>query len=398
MASCDAINNLFVAMTNYIQPMMARKGAPSARPWQTSTPRSTWENGMGLIHNSLVFERTVPDDEGDEWVNAAFSDGSSADNCLQTPETIHFGQTNRTLRVQRRNIQTEEICVEDLRDDFQVTQVLEGVAANLDFVRNYVWESRDQSEYIRLCDHKITEKASFNIDASAFDLAGDPPTSRLTLGTLEQIYQRLIMEGAQGDGAVGYAMSSGMPVFQLFTDPNTSRDLIRQDESIREDFRFAFEGQGMNSPLIQALGTMHSFDGYRHVWNPFPQRFDLAGNRVQPYDSASATTKGYKQNVRDAYTYAPYQISVVHIPTVFTQRVPTTITSPGGGLRFDPVSYMGDFKWLNITDKTCNPRGTKGFFDAIFASASDPGNTWLGFSIVHLNCPPLRNLKPSCYS
>jgi hypothetical protein len=67
-------------------------------------------------------------------------------------------------------------------------------------------------------------------------------------------------------------------------------------------------------------------------------------------------------------------------------------------VQFDYYSHMGDFQFLVIKDKKCNPRGELGFFDALFASASEPGHTELGFVIRHLNCQPLRTLRPSCYS
>jgi hypothetical protein len=59
---------------------------------------------------------------------------------------------------------------------------------------------------------------------------------------------------------------------------------------------------------------------------------------------------------------------------------------------------MGEFQFLVIPDKTCNPRGELGFFDALYASASQPGHTYLGYAIAHLNCAPLRVAHTSCYS
>ena len=52
---------------------------------------------------------------------------------------------------------------------------------------------------------------------------------------------------------------------------------------------------------------------------------------------------------------------------------------------------MGEFQFLVITDKACNPRGELGFFDALYASRRrQPGHTYLGYAIAHLNCPPLE--------
>jgi hypothetical protein len=69
---------------------------------------------------------------------------------------------------------------------------------------------------------------------------------------------------------------------------------------------------------------------------------------------------------------------------------------PIAGMNFNAVSWMGDFDFLVILDKVCNPRGNKGFFDALFASASEPGLTHLGFTVDHLNCRPKRRLVTTC--
>lgn len=399
--TCDDVVNAFYAETGRIGPSLFRKNAPTG-PWIASTPRDSWEDGMGFVVNNMMWERTVTDTEnGDEWVDAAPSDtgnvgggGIVADNCLPNPELLKFGQTLRSMRVQRRNVQTPDFCVEDLRADFAIAKMLDNVMQNLAFVSKWVWENRDQNEYIRLSEHKVTEKASFDIDGTTFN-AASPPTSKLINGTLEQIYQYLIQDGANMDGSIG-TTDTNQPVFSLFTDAATSRDLIRQDPELRADFRYADP-----ACLIAPLGTARSYDGFKHVWNWIQPRYEIVGGawvRVPPFLPAVAAGKGYKRDINPAYRYATYADSIVHIPGVYTQRVPKPITNPGGALKFDPVNYMGDFEFLVIKDKKCNPRGTKGFFDAIFASASDPGHTEHGFVIRHLNCPPLRTLKPSCYS
>lgn len=361
--------------------------------WVAGTPRAEWQDGMGLVQNNLMWERSVPTDDGDEWVDQVLSDGAD-DACEMTPELIEFGQTERSMRLQKRNIQTQEFCVEDLRNDFAIQKMAQGIDKNLAWITDYVWDSRDRREYIRLSDHKVTEKATVDINATSF-VAGAPPTSRLTWGTLEEIYNWLKLEDG-GMDATGRT-NSNRPVYDLYTDGNTIRDLIRQDPDLREDFRFAYMGEGINSPLLATLGVGFTYNGFRLIEDRFPIRQNITGGVIvdeSPYGLPVATTKGKKQNVSNGYLYASTQISVVHIPSVFTQRVPRPISSIGS-MKFDPVNYMGDFKFLNIKDKKCNPRGTKGFYDAVFASASEPGNTHLGFAIWHLNCAPYRRRR-SC--
>src|SRR6187455_1321540 len=135
---CPTIMNDLIAETGrYIQDV-AMKAIPYM-PWLANTPRGAWPTGMGKILNSVVFERTVPTAVGDEWVDSAFSDGDTNAGCDYEPEIIEFGQSTRSFRRQNRYIQTNDFCIEDLMDDFQIATFLRGMARNMKSVSAYVW-------------------------------------------------------------------------------------------------------------------------------------------------------------------------------------------------------------------------------------------------------------------
>jgi hypothetical protein len=146
--TCEAVNNLFLAETGRFGPNIARKAIP-AGPWLNAIPSGEWVDGMGLVHNSLIWERTLPTNTGTEWTDNAFSDGASNDQCNLTPEELVFGQTSRSMRRQSREITTPWICLEDLRDDFNISKFLDGMKGNLTTVSEFVWQNRNQDEYIR---------------------------------------------------------------------------------------------------------------------------------------------------------------------------------------------------------------------------------------------------------
>lgn len=396
--ACENIKNAFYALTGQVSPRLYNRISIND-PWVAYVQKGEWPQGMGFTINSMMLERTLTDSEtGTEWVAATPSGSGDVatanNNCLPTPEVLKFGQTLTPFTMYRRNIQTENFCINDLQNDFMIAQVLSNVMDQLETVTEWVWSNRFQNEYMALSEHKITEKATgFDINGTSFNFAGNPPTSRLLNGTLEQIYMQLVMDGAvASSGAIGKG-ANDQPIFALFTDAATSRDLIRQDPELRMDFRYADPDQ-----LINSLGTPYSYNGFKHVWIKFPPRYDAAGNRVYPYLPPTSTTKGWKRIINSAYLYAPIQVSFIFIPTVFTCLYERPSTNPGGGVKFDYASHMGEFQFLVIHDKECNPRGELGFFDALYASASQPGHTYLGWAIAHLNCPPLRTPKPSCYS
>ena len=396
--ACENIKNAFYALTGQVSPRLYNRISIND-PWVAYVEKGEWPTGMGFTINSMMLERTLTNSEsGGEWTPATPSGSGDVptanNNCLPTPEVLQFGQTLVPFTMARRNIQTENFCINDLQNDFMISQTLSNVMDQLETVTEWVWSNRFQNEYYNLCDHKITEKqVGFDITGTAHDFVNNPPTSRLLQGTLEQVYTALVLDGAVAtSGAIGKG-ANDQPIFALFTDAVTSRDLIRQDPDLRMDFRYADPDK-----LINTLGTPYSYNGYKHVWLKFPPRYDTGGNRIYPYSAPVQTTKGWKRLVNTAYIYAPYQVSFIFIPTVFTCLYERPSTAPGGGVKFDYSSHMGEFQFLVIPDKSCNPRGELGFFDALYASASQPGHTYLGYAITHINCPPLRTPHPSCYS
>jgi hypothetical protein len=402
--ACENIKNAFYALTGQVSPRLYNRISIND-PWVAYVEKGEWPTGMGFTINSMMLERTLTDaaneagTAGTGWVDATPSGSGDVatanNNCLPVPEVLSFGQTITPFTMQRRNIQTENFCINDLQNDFMISQTLSNVMDQLETVTEWVWSNRFQNEYLRLCDHKVVEVTSgFDINrTAAFNFSSTPPTSRLLQGTLEQIYQQLVLDGAVAtSGAIGKG-ANDQPIFNLFTDAVTSRDLIRQDPELRMDFRYADPDK-----LINTLGTPYSYNGFKHTWLKFPPRYDAANTRVYPYLPPASTTKGWKRLINPAYIYAPYQVSFIFIPTVFTCLYERPSTAPGGGVKFDYASHMGEFQFLVISDKECNPRGELGFFDAYYASASQPGHTYLGWAIAHLNCPPLRSPKPSCYS
>src|SRR4249920_671919 len=399
--ACENIKNAFYALTGQVSPRLYNRISIND-PWVAYVEKGEWPTGMGYTINSMMLERTLTNSEnGTEWVNATPSGNldvaTANNNCLPVPELLSFGQTLTPFTMQRRNIQTENFCINDLQNDFMISQVLSNVMDQLETVTEWVWSNRFQNEYLNLAGHHINETGTGIIADSAtrFTPQNIPTTatSRLVQGTLEQIYTQLVLDGAVATaGAIGKG-ANDQPIFALFTDAVTSRDLIRQDPELRMDFRYADPYK-----LINALGTPYSYNGFKHVWLKFPPRFDNNGLRVYPYLPPTSTTVGFKTDVNPGYIYAKYQISFVFIPTVYTSLMERPSTAPGGGIKFDYASHMGEFQFLVITDKECNPRGELGFFDALYASASQPGQTYLGYAIAHLNCAPLRVPHTSCYS
>ncbi len=399
-AACTAINTAIIRESGRISDEIYTRIVRGS-PWIALTPRDVWPDGMGLTQSSMTFERMLPADDNEAWVNVAPSDGAT-NNCIPATEIIKWGQSLATWSLQKIAKETDEFCIEDLRSAFALAKVLANFTDGLKTVSQWVWENRDRNEYIRLAGHKVTEtsNALFDINATTFD-ATKPPTARLTWGTLKRIRTMLLREGA-GEGALGFT-GQGSPVFSLMTDETTQDFLLTDDPAVRSDFQFAFEGKGEGSPLINPLfldGFTHN--GYKFMTDLWPARYEIVGSayvRVQPFLSAQAATSGFKREINPAYIYATYQATPIHVRDVFTQRIPQPISNPGGDFHFDPVNYMGQFRWvMDHPGSKCNPDGTIGRFRAVFASGSEPVHPLYGWVVMHLNCGAQRVTHTSCYS
>ncbi len=86
--------------------------------------------------------------------------------------------------------------------------------------------------------------------------------------------------------------------------------------------------------------------------------------------------------VNPAYDTAEFEEAFIMHPEVMKSLIPKPITSPGGNTRFDPVSYRGDFRFLNIPDRNTNPDGNYGFFRGVLASGSKPCRPEFGYAIM----------------
>lgn len=394
---CPTVMNDLIAETGRYMQTVAMKGLPYM-PWNVNTPRGTWERGKGIVRNSIIFERTVPTAVGDEWADNAFSDDQGSQNCDYDPETIEFGQTSRNYRRQSREIITPWFCIEDLLETFSLPTFLKGMAKNMMAVSKYVWADIHRKYYSALSEHKLTANAAFDISNDDWD-ASDPPTSVLLNGHLERVRDYYDVEGLFDGASIGVT-STGSQVLTVLSSSNTIRNLIRQDPDLREDFRYAYMGDGDKSPLIKAYGSSIAYNGFKYV-KDLPRRWDIVGGEYVerfPYLSPEAATKGKKQEFDPRYLYAEYEDTVIHIPSVYKELVPKAMGNLGSGFNFTQQNYMGEFEFFNTKDVKCNPRGNKGYFSALFSSAAEPGDTWLGVVIRHKTCSPDIRPVEYCYS
>jgi hypothetical protein len=382
------IDNLLVTLSGLIGPTIHRKSLNTS-PWLKLVKKDVWPDEMGDIISVLTYERSLPTTT-QQWNTVTYNNGTGS-NCLPAAQLVEFGSTQRTYNLQQSALESPPICVNDLRFSIKRKEQLANIKGVLTENTAYSWIQRFRDEFIRLAEHKVVADASLTEGTASFPLI--EPTSILTQGMLDRFYMKLIRDGA-GNNPLG--VKNGGPEFAIIASPETSEMLIREASQTRDDFHYTNRA----NELLAPLGVERSYKGFYHLQDAFAPRFDFVGGAwiERPPYVATAATKGNKWVVNSAYESAVYEDTVIFHTDVFTSLAPKPITAPGGDTKFDPHTYMGEFKWLNILNAETNPDGTIGYFRGVFSSGSKPVRPEWGYVIRHQRCDtPLNSQTCSNY-
>jgi hypothetical protein len=350
-------------------------------PWLKLVKQDTWPDEMGTDISVLTYSRSLPEsaDARLTWNSVGFNSNSSGGTCVPSATQVKFYNKLVSYNLKQTAIESPPICVNDLRFSFRRKDQLSNIFRILTENTSWAWQTRYRDEYLRLSNNKILANASMTSATANFPAA--EPTSKLVQGILEKIRMRLIRDGA-GNDPLG--RENGTPVFGLVCSSETSFDLIRNIAADREDYRYSTKANDLLAPL----GVERTYKGFYHLIDDFMPRYSYSGGtytEIPPY--VKATAGGVTEwIVNPAYELAQYEVSIVFHKDVFHSVIPAPITSPGGSTAFDPVSYRGEFKWLNIRDKAENPDGTIGYFRGILSAGSKPIRPEWGYAIMHTRC------------
>jgi hypothetical protein len=333
---------------------------------------------------------------------------STSGNVLPAALTgVTFGQKLRQYSLEWASVDSPDIALEDLRFAVKRREQLSNIMDVLTESTSLVWQDRYRNLYTKTVaaegnlvypsttangiiasttastgDAAVVYNAVVNgagTAASGAITAANLPNSQLTQGILKRLYMKLIRDGA-GTNAMG--RENGAPVFMLVCGAETSENLIRLNADIRQDYRYAKPNE-----LLTPLGIERSYGGFYHSIDPYPPRFAVWATtnnnliRVYPFRKET-TTKGTAYNINPAYETAGYEISYIFHQDVFRSVVPSPINT-NNKMAFNPQNYRGEFKWVNILDRTNNPDGNVGYFRGVVASGARPVFPQYGYVILH---------------
>lgn len=353
---------------------------------------------------------------------------------------IRFGQTLRKYSLAHAAIESPDLSLNDLIFPVRRREQLANMMSVLSEATNYIWQERYRDEYIRMSGNKLVARTvgtgtsavtslvsagSGSTKAEGLVLTGSGAGTILNGGTgtaaarlntllgttggaavsgvfsgaqtasvattisnldytsLKKLYLSMIRDGASTN-AMG--RENGAPLFLLVTSAETSENLIwqytRNGEKLSTDLRYAKPNE-----LLAPLGIERSFFGFYHAVDMHLPRFtfsDTAGFvRVYPYIRSASSAKGFRWDVNPAYETAPYEASILYHKDVCSFLVPKAPSAVPAGADFDAPSYRGDFRWVNIKDRTTNPDGLVGYYRAVFGTGTKPVQPYFGYVIIH---------------
>ena len=404
-------------------------------PWIDLIKKAAFPEGMGYQLSTLVYDRALPitplanslgsspanSEVGTDWSAMGNNTlgASRGFTALQTDTTaslptegsnvniIDFSKQLKTYSLSRAVIESPRINVEELRYAVHRTEQLRAIMDLLKESTRQSWEDRYRQQFGKQADNVVYAKASgtifstgaegkalygeadadlLNVDDTTTDGgdggAGDTidTDANISNALLDKAYFQLVRKGA---GNNAYGRENGRPVFTLVCSSEASYQL-QTEAGFRDDVRY---NNAKVSDLIAPLGVEKSFRGFYHLIDDMAPRFNLAleavtGNnhlvQVPVYDVDQTNNKIV---MNTAYDSADVEAAFILHQDVMESLIPTPVGNVSG-LKFDPVSYKGEFKWTNIADVIRNPDGQIGFFRGIMASASKPIKTDFGYVIL----------------
>lgn len=379
------LNAILVSESGRIGPDIHEK-VLNTSPWLKLVQRGEWPDEMGQQISTMTYERSLPSSTV-TW-NDVTANAGSGNTCVPSAHTINIAQTLRNYNLQQTALEGPNLCVNDLRYNFQRQKQLGKMFDVLAQNTGYLWQERYRDEYVRLSSYKTIARSGFPTSSASFPL--QVATSRLTQGMLDKFYLQLVRDGA---GRKAIEMVDGRPQFMALMSPEAQDGVFRDNNDltgIRTDFNYSTRA----NELLAPLGIQRAYKGWIHMIDDFPPRYNFTAGawvRVAPYVS-EATTQGNRYIVNSAYESALYEDTILFHRDVFTCLIPKPITNPGGNTKFNPVNYMGEWAWKNIPDRVENPDENWGYFRGVFMSGSEPVHPEWGIVLRHLRIDPSNSL------
>lgn len=373
-------SDLMQAETGRILPVFRERGR--IRSWWASLggngiPSEPWEYEMGDTLSRNILERTIPTQGvGTGWTTIT-SNGptSNNNNCGTNPLQILNASNLRTTSLQQLTLDSDVLCVNNLRSKLSLKRDVEHVVKNLaDNVADQ-WEYQNRRQYSLAAQQHIVFNPQLPILTTAvnpYDMPAAQATSPISQLYLDRI-RVLLKQNAAGYDGGAYGKEDGNDVFAVIMSTEMQQALFQLSAvsglggngRINWDRRYAEPNK-----LLKAYGVNRSYMGWFHIIDDKAPRFNYANGvytEVPFYTTASASI-GVQAIPNPDYQDAAFELVIPFLPTVVKRMVPKTFTTGGSGSSFKAYNYTGDPQWMNYFDRTYNDSLQNGYWHVIMSS------------------------------
>jgi len=379
----DPLDQYFISDASRIQgkieKIMRARGRVSAL-----IKKETLPDGIGFNFSTVVVKRS--NGVGGSWQAVSTPDGTG-NNCVPTPTVVSPAMTQLSYSAYQTRLDSADICFTDLRAAYDAKDQLAGIHDNFEGNIVDTWENQDKALFFQNAGHKIVFNASLTETTNGTTMPAVVATSTINQGLLDVLYNRIVQDGGDMES---YAKQQGAPIVPAILSMEAHRTIIKGDDSIRNDFRWADSGKGAaGATLLQSWGIDRTYGGFMHVIDVKMPRYDFVGGAwvERPFYTTQATTIGDEAIVNPAYEAAEYEDLYLWNPDVVVRQVPKMPTSFGSGSSAKAVNYNGAIQWLNIPDKVLNPYSNIGFYSALLYAAYKPKKIQYGYVVRFKRCP-----------
>lgn len=384
-------------------------------PWLNIVPRDTYPVGAGLVRSAFTVGRSEPATDEETWVAIATTSGQSyVGSCSTTYNQTYVGYLETTYKPEGFGLVGPLVCQDDLTLHWNSLDFWEKYFQALEkrnsksiinrlanIYMNYVPKASAGTTFTYIDGDISTQPPSSSVDVSGLSI----PTCGLIQDYLDETALILMEEGADEPNTNGWITQGPEgPIFPILIGNEASNKLLLNNAELRDDYRFAYEGHGEVSPVIQRLGASRIIKNFRHIVTRFPPRWKLVGGvltRVPTWimsTAAANATKGQVAIVNPEWrnaSIAAWEGAIVMNPWVFTEEVLQPVNS-APGMKWTPQNYFGEWRFVTGNDallgfSSCtgvsDPTHKLGRHFAEYRHAAKPIFPQYGRLILYQRCP-----------
>ncbi len=381
---CDALNDFMARESGRISGEIARRGRVSS-PWVAVLEKDFFPDEIGHTLTRVIYQRTIPNSAG-AWttIQSSATGTNPSTACNPVASVLSSRQTTTTASLAEYVLDSDEICITDARASYRFRDQIREIKRNFEKNVTDLWEDRHRDQYVAALPN--VNKYCFAGGALVPSLpVASVPDSQIHQDALDYVRWKMVHDGAGEEGA--YGKIDGNPIFTVFMSSEQQRALIKGEESIRMDYRYAAPAE-----LLKPFGVNRVYGGFYHLIDDKAPRWDL-----QEVDSVTswvrrpfyipATDGSGIAVVNPAYEAAAYEDVIVYHPKVTKCLMQKPLSSLGSGANVKAWDYSGEVQWINEYDKACNKYKDNGYWSARLRAAYSSIIPEYGYLIRVLRCP-----------